>query len=139
MKRLVLDSTIIIKWLNKNKEDDIVQADKILEDAHSGKAILYSPELAKIEVGKVLLQNLKLSQTEAKIPLSILYDLPIQFIAHTPQLAKESYAIASAFGINYYESVFLALSEEKNAVFVTDKINPQAITAGIKILALKDY
>lgn len=138
-KKLVLDSSVIVKWLNKHREENIEHADKILADAQSGKAVLFAPELAKYEIGKALLFGKKLSQSESKIPLTSLFDLPIQFVSQTQHLSKESYAIASAFGLTYNESVFIALAEKESAVLVTDKVNDKALTTGTKIIALKDY
>lgn len=139
MKKIVVDSTVIIKWLNKNNELNIDQADKILEHVYAGKITLFAPELAKYEIGKVLLLGKKMSQTESKTPLSLLFDLPIQFVPQSQQLSKESYAIAQAYGLNYHESVFLAVAEQKGAILVVDKVNEQALATGTKILALRDY
>ncbi len=139
MKKLVLDSSVIVKWLNKNKEDHIEQADNILKDAIKGKVGLFAPELAKYEIGNVLIMNKKLSQLESKIPLAVLSDLPIQFIPQSEMLSKEAHAIASAYGISYYESVFLALSEQKDAFMVTENIDRNLLTSGIKFISLKDY
>lgn len=139
MKKFVLDTSVIVKWLNKNHEDNIEQADRILRDTQLGKAVLYAPEMAKIEVGNVLFFNKKLTQSEAKIPLNLLYDLPIEFVPLSTQLSKDSYAIASAYVINYSESVFLALSEQERAVLVTESVNKNALETGAKILALKYY
>ncbi len=138
-KKIVVDSTVIIKWLNRNNEQNIDQADKVLEDVYAGKTSLFAPELAKEEIGKVLLLGKRLTQTESKTPLSLLYDLPIQFMPLSRELSKESYAIAQAYGLDYNESVFLALSEQKSAIYVTEIVNKQALATGAKILALRDY
>ncbi len=138
-KKIVVDSTIIIKWLNRHNELNIDQADKILGDVYAGKITLFAPELAKDEIGKILLQGKRLSQSESKTPLSLLFDLPIQFMTQSQKLSKESFAIAQAYGISYNESVFLALSEQESAIYVTDSVNKQALATGAKILTLRDY
>src|SRR5688572_12191620 len=135
MKKLVLDSSVIVKWLNKTDEDHIEKADAILKDVHTGKVVLLAPELAKYEIGKALFVNKKLSQTDAKTAFAVLYDLPIEFILQSPELARESYAIASAFKLTFNEGVFLALAEQRGAVLVTDNISEQAMESGIKITA----
>ena len=139
MKKLVLDSSVMVKWLNKTDEDNIKQADAVLKDTQMGKVVLLAPELAKYEIGKALLVNKKLSQTDAKISLAVLFELPVEFIPQSPELARESYAIASAFGLTYNESVFLALTEQRGAVLVTDNVSEQARESGINITALKEY
>ena len=54
MKTLVVDSSVIVKWLNQTKEQNLEQADKILNQARDGLVDLIAPELAKYEVGNVL-------------------------------------------------------------------------------------
>lgn len=139
MKKLVLDSSVIVKWLNQNGELNVEQADKVLADGYAGKIALFAPELAKDEIGKVLLLGKKLSQTESKTPLGLLFDLPIQFVPQSAELARESYAIAQAYGLTYSESVFLALAEQKSAVYLTEKIDDKAKATGTEIISLKDY
>ena len=50
MKTLIVDSSVIVKWLNQTKEQNLEQADKILSEAREGKIQLIAPELAKYEV-----------------------------------------------------------------------------------------
>lgn len=139
MKKIVIDTTVIVKWLNQNNELNVEQADKVLGDVYAGKISLFAPELAKDEIGKVLLLGKKLSQSESKISLGLLFDLPIQFVPQSPELARESYAIAQAYGLSYNESVFLALAEQKGAVYLTEKIDDKAKATGTEIISLKDY
>ncbi len=86
-----------------------------------------------------MLVGKRLSQTESKTALALLYDLPIEFVPQSQELSKESYAIASAYGLSFNESVFLALAEQKDAIYVTDNVNKLALATGTKVLALKEY
>lgn len=67
--KLVIDSSVIVKWLNTTDEGNLEKADKILADALQRKVELLAPELAKYEVGNVLLIRKKLSLKEVQIPL----------------------------------------------------------------------
>jgi len=40
--KLVLDTSVIIKWLNQTQEKNLDQADRILADALAGKVELFS-------------------------------------------------------------------------------------------------
>jgi predicted nucleic acid-binding protein len=139
MKKIVVDSSVIIKWLNRSNEDHIEKADAILEDVHVGKALLLAPELAKHEVGKTLLYSKKLTQTESKMPLAALFELPIQYVSQTPELLKDTYAIAEAYGLTFNESAYLALAEQKGAVYITDINSKKTKPDGVKMVFLKDY
>lgn len=138
MKPLIIDSSVIIKWLNKTKEEYLEQADKLLSQAKIGEVELFAPELAKYEIGNVLITK-KVSSDDAKTLLAILYSFPINFVAETENLAKETFALAEYLGITYYDASFLSLATQYNATLVTDNIKHQGKNSGIKVISLKDY
>lgn len=139
MKRIVVDSSVVIKFLNQHHEENIKQADKLLDEVLGGEAELLAPELLRYEIGNLLVVNKKLSQSESKIVLAALYSLPIEFVPQTSELSIDSHAIASEFGLNFNESVFLALAEQKDAVYVTDIQDPKPKPPGVKVVLLKNY
>lgn len=73
---LVVDSSIIIKWLSADNEKYLDVADKILKDAQNEDVMLIAPELAKYEVGNVLLFSKHLASDEGTTALAHFYLLP---------------------------------------------------------------
>ena len=139
MPTIVIDSSIIIKWLSVDKEKYLEEADKILKDAQNGKIILISPELAKYEVGNVLLFGKKLSSEQAKIVLSKFYSLPLSFIIESEELAKKTFSLAENLKITYYDASFLSLAKKRSAILVTDNIKHQGKVSEIKVIPLSKY
>lgn len=86
---MVVDTSVIIKWLSNDNEPYIEQADKILKDAQLDKFIIIAPELAKYEVGNVLTKGKYLSTEQANIVLTQFYRLPITFIEDTLSLSQQ--------------------------------------------------
>ena len=107
MKKLVIDSSVIVKWLSSQDEEHVSNADKILMDVENGKAKLFTSELAKYEIANVLLKGKKLNIPQAKASLRICYSLPIEFISETKEQSSKSYAFAHALNITYYDAVFM--------------------------------
>src|SRR3989344_2376079 len=138
MKTLVVDSSVIVKWLNKTKEQNIEQADKILTQAREGDTELFAPELAKYEVGNVLITK-RVSSNDALISLATLYSLPITFITESEDLSKQTYILAARLGITYYDASFMSLAKQHDAVLVTENIKHQAKSEKIKVTSIKDY
>lgn len=136
---LVLDSSVIVKWLNSVDEKDIEKADKILADTLNGKLELIAPELAKYEIGNVLLLKKKLSKEEAEYSIQALYNYPIQFISESEELAQETYKLASKLGITYYDASFLALAKQYDATLITENIKHQGKSSDVKVVSLRDY
>lgn len=138
MKTLIIDSSIIVKWLNKMKEQNLFQADKILQQSHNNEVDLLAPELAKYEVGNVLIKK-GITTEEAEVSLNTLYSVPITFVTESLDIAEQTYNISNKFGISYYDASFLSLAKLYKATLVTENIKHQGKAKDIKVVALKDY
>jgi len=140
MTTLVIDSSVIIKWLNQDSELFIEQADLLLKHAVQNKVELLAPELAKYEVGNVLLKGKKLSNKQFTQILETMSELPIRYIGEDQQLAQKSFEIATKFMMTYYDAVFVALSDVFGAKLVTDNLKHQGKASSvIEVISLKDY
>jgi len=135
---LVVDTSVIVKWLNQDNEDYIEQADKILKDAQLDKIIIIAPELARYEVGNVLLLGKNLPIEQASIVLAQFYKLPITFVEDTAELAEKTYEFAAQAEITYYDASFMALAYQYDATLVTDNMKHQGLNS-IKVRAIKGY
>lgn len=137
--KLVVDSSVIVKWLNSTDEENLKEADKVLADALEDKVELLAPELAKYEVGNVLLTRKKLSSKVAEIPIRALFASPIQFIPESEDLARETFSLAESLKITYYDASFMSLAQQYNATLVTENVKHQAKSEKVKVISLKDY
>ena len=138
-KKTVVDSSVIIKWLNTDNEQSLEQSDKLLQKARNGEIELVAPELAKYEVGNVLLKGKQLTPAQAKISLGTVYTLPITYVADSQELSEETYSLAHNLGITYYDASFMSLAKQHDAVLVTENIKHQAKSERIKVTSIKDY
>lgn len=139
MNKMVVDTSVMVKWLNQTREQNIEQANKILSQALDGKVELIVPELAKYEVGNVLLFSKKLSTSEANFSLATLYSLPLTFVSESEDLATETFSLAHKGGITYYDASFLSLAKKHSATLVTENTKHQKSSSGVKVVSLKDY
>lgn len=137
--RLVIDSSVIVKWLSQDKEDNLDKADKILTDVQNGIIVLIAPELAKYEVGNVLLFSKKLSIDQAKVSLAQFFSIPINYIADSEEFANQTFSIAQESGITYYDAAFLSVAEQLGATLVTDNVKHHGKYKKVKVIPLKDY
>lgn len=94
METFVIDTSVFMKWLNQDNEQNIDEANNILNAVKAGKAELIAPELIKYEIGNVLLKGKKLNPDQAYISLSTAYILPVTFITESEDQAKETYTLA---------------------------------------------
>ncbi len=138
MKSVVVDSSVTVKWINQINEERLDQADKLLFEAQVGSVSLLAPELSKYEIGNALLKK-KLDLPQAYESLGTIYQLPINFISETEELAIQTFRIAQQESITYYDASFMALAKQENAVLVTDNPKHQGKTKEIEVRSLQNY
>ena len=137
--KVVVDSSVIIKWLNKANESNIDEADRLMESAIKGETELLAPELSKYEIGNVLLKSKKLTYDQALISLGTAYALPITFINESYELAKQTYFYADTLDITYYDASFLAIAKEYNAILITENTKHQGKTNDVLVKSIQEY
>lgn len=136
--KIVVDSSVIVKWLNSQDEKYLEQADKLLKDCEGNKVSLYAPELAKYEIGNAIYYK-GLDLSLAKACLATLYSLPITFVSIEEDDALKILEIAGQNKATYYDAAFISLTEKINASLVTDNPKHQKGIKEAKVIALKDY
>jgi predicted nucleic acid-binding protein len=136
---VIIDTSVLTKWINQTNEENVDKADKIMQSAFDGDIQLIAPELAKYELGNVLLKKKQLIPSEAYVSLDTVYALPITFVAESEELAKETYELAFNYGITYYDASFMSLAKQYNATLVTENVKRQGKSNEIKVKSISEY
>ena len=137
--RVVVDSSVVFKWLYKKDEKYLDQALLLLSRTVEKKVTLLAPELAKYEVGNVLLVAKKLSKNDGEEALVTFYSLPVTYVNLSEDLARDTFLIGKQCGITFYDATFIALAKQKNAVLITANPKHQQKFPGVSVISLKDY
>jgi len=138
-KKVVVDSSVIVKWVNSQDEKDLKKADKLLSDCQKNKIIVYAPELAKYEIVNALLYK-KMEMPMTKASLDGLKILPLIYARQTLDELKKAIEIAKKENITLYDAVFIHLAIKEKAILVTANPKHQKIKTGkIRIISLSDY
>ena len=137
-KAVVVDSSVMVKWVNSQNEDLLNQAGQILKDTERGKIELLAPELAKYEIGNALLyKDMPLSAT--KQSLGTIYSIPIDFYPLDQRSAANTLEIAKENKITFYDACFIQLAKERNAILVTANPKHHQQYKNKKVTNLNDY
>lgn len=139
MKKIVVDSSVIVKWVVHEFEEYLDKADMLLSDAQSGKIDIFTPELAKYEIGNAIWKRKNISEESARILFSSLYVLPIHFVQDSKQLAIPAHAFAKKMKISYYDASFISLALTLDKILITDNIKHQKKIPGGKVIELRNY
>lgn len=138
-KILVVDSSVIVKWINTQDENHVERADKILRDVRQEKVLILTSELAKFEIGNALLKRKQLDLPHAYASLGTIYALPVTFVPETEDLARTTYRLGEKLNITYYDASFLSIAKTYKAILVTDNVKHQGKQSEVKVVPLAKY
>lgn len=138
VKKLVVDSSVMVKWVNSQDESYLDQSNRLLDDCNEGKVVLVAPELAKYEVGNVLWKK-GLTLPAAQASLGTIYGGPVEFMKQDEAEAMLAMEIATKSGVTFYDATFISLAVKLGATLVTDNPKHQHRFEGVRVIALKDY
>ena len=137
-RRLVVDSSVIVKWLVSDKEQLLDKSDKLMQDVEKGQVVIVSPELARYEVMNAV--RFKSLSTLEKIEcVGRFYKLPVTYYPISDRNGGAAMVMADDFDITYYDAVFLELAERLRSPLVTANIKHQGRVDRVEVVALKDY
>lgn len=137
--QIVVDTSVIIKWLNYKDEDHLKQAQILLDHIEMGKVVAIVPELVKYEVGNALLKGKRLKSPEIEDALDAFSKLPFHVISPSFDELSDIYEIASILNTTFYDATFIGLAKIYNATLVTANPKHQKHFPGINVIPLKDY
>lgn len=135
---VVLDSSVIVKFLFSEGEDHLDHADKLLRQSSQGSVDLIAPSLAKYEVGNVI-RFRKLTDAEKRASWENLSGLPITFMEMGFRDGVRSLAIAESATMTFYDAVFVELASRLHATLVTANPKHQKKLRAVRVVALGDY
>ena len=119
MPNFVLDSSVIIAGLVPENKSSLCR--DYLQQAVEGKATLYSPEYARIEIANVLWKYYERNQLTAG-EINILWEnitaLPIQWISHT-DLLYPAIEISLKYHITIYDAIYVITAEKFRYPLIT--------------------
>lgn len=137
--QIVIDTSVIIKWLNYKDEDHLKQAQILLDHIEMGRVVAIVPELVKYEIGNSLLKGKKLKAPEAEDALDAFSKLPLHVISPSFEEMATIYGIADEVDMTYYDATFVGLAKIYNATLVTANTKHQQKFPGVKVIPLEKY
>lgn len=108
MTRLLLDTSVLIKWFHRAGEADLREA-RALRAAHlSGDLDAHIVDLAVYEVGNVLVRSLRWPATEVADQLDDLLAVCGTPLVVTPQWLRDAASLATEHGLSFYDAAWAA-------------------------------
>ena len=119
MDKIVVDSSIVIKWFVTEPLSDA--AHRVLNSYQSGAITFLAPDLLNAEVGNIIWKKHRfhgLAKTDAEQIIDAFRELTIEFAA-TSELLENAFRLAVEHERTVYDSLYLALSEREQCPYVS--------------------
>lgn len=118
MEKLLLDTSIIVKWYHNEEGTDIA---KLILEKHKQKLVsIVVPDISALELANALKFGIKFPDIIIKDSLSSFYDLDLSFISLTRTIIEGTVRVISKLSITSYDAVFLYLAESEKIPLITD-------------------
>ncbi|MGH7830787.1 MAG: type II toxin-antitoxin system VapC family toxin [Candidatus Binatia bacterium] len=117
--KIVVDTSVLIKWLKTKNEDLLNEARRLLTDIERRALEVHVPALLLYEAGNILLLKTDLDVAGLNDALSDLEALPFIVAPPATPLLKRAARLGKEYRLTFYDASFLALAVELNCPFVT--------------------
>lgn len=119
MARIVLDSSVLIKWIKQRDEELVAQARNLLREVERLDLGVNVPALLLYEIGNILLLKSRLSPRGLDEALDHLEALPLVVAPPAAPLLRRAARLGRDMGLTFYDASFLALAVELGCPFIT--------------------
>lgn len=141
--RVVLDTSVIVKWFFKDSEKNTKKADLILKQYLNNEIKIIIPGLSAFELANVLRNKIKKYQNINLDIIDRLYNLGIIFYIDK-EILKIATKIAADINESVYDCIFIATAERFDCKLITDDNSLFSNYSGyisrkIEILLLENY
>lgn len=119
MTRLLIDTSVLIKWFHSEGEDELPQS-RTLRRAHlSGDIDAHMLDLANYEVGNVLIRALRWDPSEAADQLDDLHTILGPALFMTADWLRHAAALAHHHHLTFYDASWAATAEKLNMPLIS--------------------
>ena len=139
VKHLIVDTSVIIKWLNHINEQHLQQAKRLLDRMEAGIVEIFAPELVKYEVGNALLKGKQLRIPEAEDALDAFGKLPLHIVPTELDHLPEVYELAQRYTMTFYDASFVHIAQLAHVPLITDNPKHQKKVEGVTVIPLSSY
>jgi predicted nucleic acid-binding protein len=117
--KIVVDTSVLIKWFKTRDEELLKEAKQLLEEIERRGVEVHVPALLLYEVGNILLLKTRLGLTALEAALDGLESLPFVVAPPATPLLKRAVRLGRQLNLTFYDASFLALAVELDCPFVT--------------------
>ena len=137
MKKLVVDTSVVVKWLSGINEKYLDKANLLLEEVAKGKIEILTINLIYYELVNALFWGKKLSSQKIIKAMKLFSQIPMTIFSYEENLLKDTLKLMERKELAFYDSIFIALAKrEKCFLLSADEKHHGKLK---NVLLLKDF
>lgn len=117
--KIVVDTSVLIKWFKTRGEDLVTEARRLLREVERRPLEVHAPALLLYEVGNILLLKTRLGRAGLDAAIERLEGLPFSIAPPATPLLRRAARLGRRFRLTFYDASFVALAAELDCPFVT--------------------
>lgn len=119
MTRLLVDTSVLIKWFHTEGEGEVASARAILSAHARGDLTAHVIDLAYYEVGNVLVRALKWDAATAADQLDDLREIVGSPLAPSAEMLRDAASLAAIHSLSFYDASWAAAARGLGVVLVS--------------------
>jgi predicted nucleic acid-binding protein len=117
--RIVVDSSVLIKWIKTRDEELTTEARRLLREVEARAIEVHVPALLLYEVGNILLLKTRLDSGGLDDAFHHLEALPLTVAPPATPLLRRAARLGRDLGLTFYDASFVGLAVELDCPYVT--------------------
>jgi len=139
MSNYVVDASVVVKWLNQEREAATRQALTLLERAMQGEDELMSVDLLVYEVLNALIKGNRLRGRLLEEAVEVFFRLPLGLHNCDISLVSTAAIIAEQHQMTFYDAVYVALAYREQVPLLTANPKDQGKVPGLMVIDIADW
>lgn len=135
---MILDASVVFKWIRDGEEPNRDTALRLLKDHLSGKEKIIIPNFLYLEIANVLVTKTKISDEDLHLALEVLFSLNIGVYEISNDDIREASTLARKYKTSVYDMIYAVIAKKHKTFLVT--ADEKFIKAGkflpVKLLSL---
>lgn len=130
----VVDASVVVKWLNVDREGATREALALLRGAVENQWKLVSSDLLPHEVCNALLRGKGLRGALLEEAVDLFFSLPIVSFRTDLSIVRTAAVIADEYALTFYDAVYVAVASIQAIPLITANVRHQGRVSNVTVL-----
>jgi len=119
MKKILIDTSVVIKWYKTVGEERVIEARKYLKEYINNELKICVSQLTILELLNQAVSDVHFSQEQWRKIIDDFFQLSLEILYFDKELATKIYEIGKRYRLTAYDASYIALAQSLKTDFIT--------------------